>query len=281
MRKARSVAWFSTAGFHQRSKWKTWFAAVRFRPVPPALSDSTKRRRTPSPRVWKRSTMRSRLAAGTPPWRNSTSPPKVSGKVRLEALAHLGELGEDQGAVALGEQLLEHLVRRASLPERPGSGESSPRNCAGWLQTCLSLVSVARMTPLRWMPSAAPRARAQSLRRRPRRACLLRVRVQYTFISIFSGRSAMTVLSVLRRRRMNGAVSRWSCAAASASRCALNRDEEAPPEFGLCAEKAGVEEVHDRPELADVVLDRRAGQGDAVTGRSASARPALARVSGS
>src|SRR5438876_6897460 len=36
MRKARSVAWSSTAGFHQRSKWKTWFALVRFRPTPPA-----------------------------------------------------------------------------------------------------------------------------------------------------------------------------------------------------------------------------------------------------
>ena len=32
MRKARSVAWFSTAGFHQRSKWTTCDAAVRFRP---------------------------------------------------------------------------------------------------------------------------------------------------------------------------------------------------------------------------------------------------------
>ena len=42
MRKARSVAWFSTAGFHQRSKWMTCEAAVRLRPVPPALSESTK-----------------------------------------------------------------------------------------------------------------------------------------------------------------------------------------------------------------------------------------------
>ena len=42
MRKARSVAWFSTAGFHQRSKWMTCEAAVRFRPVPPAFSERTK-----------------------------------------------------------------------------------------------------------------------------------------------------------------------------------------------------------------------------------------------
>ena len=43
MRKARSVAWFSTAGFHQRSKWMTCEAAVRLRPAPPALSDRTKK----------------------------------------------------------------------------------------------------------------------------------------------------------------------------------------------------------------------------------------------
>ncbi len=43
MRNARSVAWFSTAGFHQRSKWMTCEAAVRFRPVPPAFSESTKK----------------------------------------------------------------------------------------------------------------------------------------------------------------------------------------------------------------------------------------------
>src|SRR5208282_4563534 len=36
MRKARSVAWFSTAGFHQRSKCTTCEAAVRLRPEPPA-----------------------------------------------------------------------------------------------------------------------------------------------------------------------------------------------------------------------------------------------------
>ena len=45
-------------------------------------------------------------------------------------------------------------VSRASLPERPGIGELSARNCAGWLQTCLSFDSVARTTPLRSIPSA-------------------------------------------------------------------------------------------------------------------------------
>jgi len=42
MRYARSVAWFSTAGFHHRSKWNTWLAAVRFNPMPPVRSDRMK-----------------------------------------------------------------------------------------------------------------------------------------------------------------------------------------------------------------------------------------------
>ena len=46
-------------------------------------------------------------------------------------------------------------LSRASLPDRPGSAEPSPRNWAGWLQTCLSLASVARISPRRSMPSAA------------------------------------------------------------------------------------------------------------------------------
>ncbi len=43
------------------------------------------------------------------------------------------------------------------------------------------------------------------------------VKLQKTFISIFSGKSAMIDLSVLSRRRMNGDVSRLSRAAASGS----------------------------------------------------------------
>ena len=37
MRWARSVAWFSTAGFHHGSKWITVSAWGRFRPTPPAF----------------------------------------------------------------------------------------------------------------------------------------------------------------------------------------------------------------------------------------------------
>ena len=62
---------------------------------------------------------------------------------------------------------------------------------------------------------------------------------------------------------MNGVVSRLSRSAASASLLRLDRHEEVAPELGLAAQQAGVEELHDRPQVADVVLDRRAGQRDA------------------
>ena len=72
----------------------------------------------------------------------------------------------------------------------------------------------------------------------------------------------MIALSVLSRRRMNGPVSRLSRRSASGSLLGLDRHVERPLELGLGAQQAGVEELHDRPQIADVVLDRRAGQGD-------------------
>src|SRR6266536_4361599 len=68
MRKARSVAWSSTAGFHQRSKWKTWLALVRLRPTPPARSERMNTDGSVSG-SWNSAIIRSRLAALVPPCR--------------------------------------------------------------------------------------------------------------------------------------------------------------------------------------------------------------------
>ena len=46
----------------------------------------------------------------------------------------------------------------------------------------------------------------------------------------------------------------------------VDRHEEGPFELRLRAEEPGVQELHDRPQVADVVLDRRAGERDAVGG---------------
>ena len=156
MRKARSVAWFSTAGFHQRSKWKTWLARVRLSPVPPALMERTNRRGAWRSARWKRSTSRSRAAAGVPPWRKSTSWPNRACEVRLQQPAHLGVLGEDAGR---------GRPPPAPPPASPPAGSAcrcgrpgrcwSCRKRAGWSQTCFSLVSAASTWPRRSMPSAA------------------------------------------------------------------------------------------------------------------------------
>src|SRR5581483_2739071 len=58
----------------------------------------------------------------------------------------------------------------------------------------------------------------------------------------------------------------------------LDGDEEGATELGLRAEKAGVEELPDRPQVADVVLDRGAGQGDAVVGPEGASGPGLFRL---
>ncbi len=77
----------------------------------------------------------------------------------------------------------------------------------------------------------------------------------------------MIDLSVLRRRSRKGPVSRFSRLAASGSWPAWMGMKNRALEVGLGAEEAGVEELHDRPQVADVVFDRGAGEGDAVVAR--------------
>ena len=94
MRKARSVAWFSTAGFHQRSKCTTCDAAVRFRPEPPALSESTKNGTVSS--SWKVRTRSLRLFTAVSPCSTSPGRPNTPPRNVGQRRGHLAELGEDQ-----------------------------------------------------------------------------------------------------------------------------------------------------------------------------------------
>ena len=68
---ARSVACCSTAGFHQRSKWKTWFAAGRLRPRPPARIEMT---RTDGPPPASRTRSAARRAAARSAGRGRSRP---------------------------------------------------------------------------------------------------------------------------------------------------------------------------------------------------------------
>src|ERR1700733_9971113 len=154
MRKARSVAWSSTAGFHQRSTWMTWFAAVRLSPVPPAFSDS--RNSMGSAASWNLATIASRCFFAVPPCRKSTGQPiradRYGWSMRPNS-AYWVKHSALSPSAALPSQSSSSL---ASLPDRPGSREPSPSRCAGWLQTCFSFVMVASTRPRLVMSSDAP-----------------------------------------------------------------------------------------------------------------------------
>ena len=190
IRKARSVAWSSTAGFHQRSKWKTWFAAVRLSPVPPAFSDSTNSARPVGAPGSARPSRRARLAAcrraGTAP-RGRGAPAGRAEQVRPNSR----ELREARAPCRPRRATSSSISStRASLPERPARRERSCSRWAGWLHTCLSFISAAST-----MPAALDPVRRRCLLehlvddRLVERGLLARQRGSTTFISILSGRS--------------------------------------------------------------------------------------------
>ena len=122
MRHARSRAWSSTAGFHQRSYSTTWLAAVRLSPVPPAFSDST---RAPGPVAV--------LEVGDQAVAGAAAEAAVVagdrdagdlGEVVGQAAAPRGEVGEDQDPLAGGEDRLDDLLEAGQLPG--ASGERLP-----------------------------------------------------------------------------------------------------------------------------------------------------------
>ena len=132
----------------------------------------------------------------------------------------------------------------------------------------------------RWMPSACASAsrpgRAPTARRAPPAACSGRRR---PLTSVLSGRSAMTRLSVLSRRRMYGRTSARSGAYGLCSPASI-RLTNVGERLGA-AEQAGVEEVEQRPQVRQAVLDRRARQGDAAGRAQLLRRPASGACRGS
>ena len=146
--------------------------------------------------------------------------------------------------------------------------ELSPRNCAGWLHTCFSLDKVARTTPFRLMPSLNS---LQGLVGLFNDGCVER--------GLFLGQRAKDLHFQLVRQvgddglvGLEAAEQEWARQALQTLGrlgivVGLDRDEEAAFELRLRSQEAGVEELHDRPQVADVVFDRRAGEGDAIVGR--------------
>ena len=82
--------------------------------MPPALRRQDERARAPVP-AWKSAIMRSRAAAGQPAVVALDGQPGALGEVLGQALAPLGEVGEDQHPLVGGEDGLDDLLESAEL----------------------------------------------------------------------------------------------------------------------------------------------------------------------
>ena len=85
----------------------------------------------------------------------------------------------------------------------------------------------------------------------------------------------MMLLSVFSRRRMNGPVTFRSSSVASASPSRSMGSANRSRKLARAAQQAGVEHVHQRPQLGQAVLHRRPGHGDAPAGWDRAHRPGL------
>ena len=205
IRNARSFAWFSTDGFHQRSKWITCDAAGR---VPaPCRPPSTKGRRMAArrrARNWSTSCLR-RPTANAAHRKGQLLPrPKDYCAESAKRFSHFAELGEDQGLL---------LPPRISSQISARPRELSPLffrvkpAVAQQLRGVVALMLEAHQ--IRENQSAAADA-FQSFERcgqfpiqlsRTGAACRL-PSPQNARTSVLSGRSTMTRLSVFSRRRI-------------------------------------------------------------------------------
>ena len=259
MRKARSVAWFSTAGFHQRSKWKTWLARGQVQPGAAGLEREEEDRAARRPRPGSARTIAVALRRATPPCRNRTSRVERRLQVRRTSKSPISANWVKNSARSPAARTSSSIsVSRASLPERRPIGEPSPEELRGMVADLLEL-GQRRPAParVRWMPSASSSALASissttAGRARPAPGSACR-----TLISSLSGRSAMIARVGLEPAQDERAGEALQLRVAVLLVVALDLDRRSACLNSLCgAQEAGVEELHDRPELADVVLDR-------------------------
>ena len=203
MRNARSVAWFSTAGFHQRSKW----IDVRGRGEVEAGAAGLEREHEERHVARPPETARPAPCASPPASRRAArarARPKTPPRNAASGAVDLAELGEDQHLLLpRGDRPRRSRAGARTCRCRPRPSAPSPSHCDGWLQICLSRISEASTTPA---PLRCRRRSSSSLGQLVHRLLverrLLAAQWQYAFTSVLSGRSAMTVLSVFSRRRM-------------------------------------------------------------------------------
>ena len=159
IRCARSVAWFSTAGFHQRSKWITCVARVRLRPNPPAFSERMNAFGSGS--ALNAAISSSRCAGESDPCRNGKRRPKRScrcARKRRPIRAYCVNTRQLSPASKIESR---SSSRRRTFPP---SAASPPSTSADESQISFSSVSSARMRPRRVLRTRRSTSLPRSLR---------------------------------------------------------------------------------------------------------------------
>ena len=194
-------------------------------------------------------------------------------QVSSQQLAHLGELREHQSAVAGRDDFLQHLRQTRQFARATGNCGVVAEELRGMIAHLLELRQRRQNHAL-----AAGCLRLVEARDRlfddgcVQRRLLLGQRAKDLHLHLF-GQVGDDALVGLQPAQDERAGQSSSTARPLPGRGRLNRHEEVALELGLRAEKPGIEKLHDRPQIADVVLDRRAGQRDAIVRRQARARP--------
>ena len=136
-------------------------AAVRLRPVPPALSESTKNGTARRPGTARPA--RCASSTGVSPCSTRPARPNTPAEKRGERRADLAELREDEHLLLLRRDRLGELAQARELAAVGlGASRRRPSHCDGWLQICLSRMSDASTRRAAAMPSAAAQRAASS-----------------------------------------------------------------------------------------------------------------------
>ena len=186
---------------------------------------------------------------------------------------HRGELGEQQHAAAFGEQFVEHLQQAAELA-RVQAGQLAVAFLTEQAQVAAGLAQAQQRFENHDLAAGQTLAgdlvthllvhgQAQGFV-----AVALRALSSTQWvISVFGGSSLATCSLV--RRRIKGLIRPVRCAKRMFVGVFLNRCAVVAGKAFAVAEPAGHEEVEQRPQLAQVVFQRRAGQAQALLGLEA------------
>ena len=251
----RSVACCSTAGFHQRSKWITWFAAGRLSPrAAGPQRDDEQRRAVHAVEAGEQLVARPRRETAV---EEADVPPEPRPEMGREA-PEARVLGEDERLVVrgdVGQQLDEPLELPGAPLERPAGGDDELGVVAELLQLAEHREHGAA--------AVEPALVLLDLRQPAVDDRLVEARLLDRQVAADLGDRDRRELQVDLGRVLRPAEDERPDERAQALEGMgvaphLDRAREAPLERLARPEQPWVDQLHDRPELPEVVLDRRA-----------------------